>query len=205
MPRQDDFVEAQRIAAEELAGKDPAEICRNSLADFDSEAGSISLNFIGRAIQVKLADGKIINADDGQELPVQEQGLVLHYLNTADGAPLNDEMITYREVPSGEFYYGAFVKRAEAPMLSVFGKEPGRLAPAAEKLGGKSVDGFGDVAVRIEALPRVSITLVIWEGDDEFEPAGKILFDSSITHYLSTEDIAVVSGMVVYRLMKLAF
>ena len=52
--------------------------------------------------------------------------------------------------------------------------------------------------------PRVPVTLVVWAGDDEFEPTAKILFDHSIPHYLTTEDIAWVSGMIVYRLMRLA-
>jgi hypothetical protein len=75
---------------------------------------------------------------------------------------------------------------------------------AGESIGGVATSDMGDAALKVQAFPYVALTLVLWEGDDEFEPTGKILFDKNIRHYLSTEDIAVLSGMVVYRLMRFA-
>ena len=205
VPRIDDFHNAFKLAAEELKGKDLVEVARSGRIEYDPNQRVFSFDFIGRPHLVHLdPEVRIEAADSDKEVPIQEQGIILHYLNTADGTPLENELITYREVPSGEFYFSAFVKRAEAPMLSVFGQNPERLLPAAEKLGGLPVSDMGDAAARIKVLPMVDITLVIWGGDDEFEPAGKILFDKSVSRYFSTEDIAVVSGMVVYRLMRLA-
>jgi hypothetical protein len=43
--------------------------------------------------------------------------------------------------------------------------------------------------------------LIIWKGDDEFPPEGNILFDRNILQILSAEDIAWLSGMVVYPLI----
>ena len=133
-----------------------------------------------------------------------EQVLILHYLNKTDARELSGELITYREIPSGEFYYPAFRKRAEIPMLSAFGQDPKLLETTAPQIGGRVAEGFGDAAARFLPLPKVPVTLVIWGGDEEFEPSGKILFDKSISHFLSTEDVAWVSGMIVYRLMRLA-
>ncbi len=142
--------------------------------------------------------------DTDRESPLQEQGLILHYLNKADGSGLTGDLITYREVPSGEFYYPAFVKRAEAPLISVFGLDVNRMIEVGKSIGGRAASDMGDAALKVQAFPCVALTLVLWEGDDEFEPTGKILFDKNIQHYLSTEDIAVLSGMVVYRLMGFA-
>ena len=47
------------------------------------------------------------------------------------------------------------------------------------------------------------MTIVIWGGDDELPPEGSILFDESIASYLPSEDIAVLSGMMVYRLIRI--
>ncbi|MGC1405099.1 MAG: DUF3786 domain-containing protein, partial [Thermodesulfobacteriota bacterium] len=40
---------------------------------------------------------------------------------------------------------------------------------------------------------------------EEFPPDGNLLFDASISKYLSAEDIAVLSGMVVYPLIGMAY
>jgi hypothetical protein len=45
---------------------------------------------------------------------------------------------------------------------------------------------------------------MIWRGDDEFPPEGNILFDRSISHFLSAEDIAWLAGMIIYPLMGMA-
>jgi len=204
LPRKDDYINAFKIAAADLKSREPAEVGRLSAAEYDEGQRAFLLDFIGRPHIVRLPECEVHVLDSDQEVPIQEQGLILHYLNKADGTPPANEHITYREIPSGEFYYPAFVKRAEAPLVSVFGLDVQKLVPAAQKLGGAIVSGMGDAAVSIRGFPRVTLTLVLWEGDDEFEPAGKILFDKSISHYLSIEDVAVLSGMVVYRLMRFA-
>jgi len=73
---------------------------------------------------------------------------------------------------------------------------------AAKRLGGAEVP-FGDVGMRISFLPKVQISFIIWEGDDEFVPRGKILFNSHIASYLSTEGIVIASVMLFGKLKDL--
>lgn len=204
MARTDDYANAFKIAAAEIAAKDPQDIGRKAGVDYLRERQCFAFEFIGRPIYVTFPECRLGLVQGGEEIPLTEQVLILHYLNQADGTPEQNEPITYREVPSGEFYYPAFFKRAEAPLLKAFGLKPELLPPAALELKGIPLTGHGDVAAQFRPLPRVPVTLVVWAGDDEFEPSAKILFDRSIPHYLTTEDIAWVSGMIVYRLMRLA-
>ena len=204
MPRKDDYINAFNMAAAELRQRDPFEVSRLSLAEYDETDRRLRLDFIGRPHEVILPEMTVRCVDSDQEVPITEQVLILHYLNGAKGTPLNNEQINFREVPSGEFYYPAFVKRAEAPMLSAFGKDPDLLAEVGPLIGGRPVPSLGDAAVTFQALPLAPVTLVVWGGDDEFEPAGKVLFDRSISQHLSAEDVAWISGMIVYRLMRLA-
>lgn len=204
MARKDDYTNAMKLAAEELRNRDPLEVARLSGVQYDHDGGRFLLDFIGRPHEVVLPAGDVRYLDSNQDVPITEQVLILHYLNQAKGTPLTGDLITFREVPAGEFYYSAFVKRAEAPMLSTFGSKPNVLEATAPTIGGVPAPGYGDACARFQALPRVPITLVVWGGDEEFESSGKILFDRTISDYLSTEDIAWISGMVVYRLMRLA-
>jgi len=62
----------------------------------------------------------------------------------------------------------------------------------------------GDHSVVVRAFPLVPVALILWEGDDEFPPEGNLLFDRSISHILSAEDIAWLAGMIVYPIMGMA-
>ena len=63
---------------------------------------------------------------------------------------------------------------------------------------------FGDHSVSLLALPKVPVSLILYEGDDEFPPEANILFDKSISLILSAEDTAWLAGMVVYPLIGMA-
>jgi len=68
-------------------------------------------------------------------------------------------------------------------------------------IGGHKAD-YGDVAVTVNAFSRVPITLVLWRGDEEFAPEAKFMFDSTITDYLTTDDINELCGIIAWKLVK---
>jgi hypothetical protein len=205
LARTDDYANALRLAAQELGGKDPRLVADLSGATYDETRNVLTIDFLGRLHEVPLPSGEVRYAGSDEEPPLTERVLILRYLNQANGAPVKNEPITYRELPSGEFYYSAFSRRAEIPMLKAFGEHPERLNQLAPEIGGRPLEGEADGAAVFHPLPRVPITLLVWGGDDEFEPAGKILFDKSAQHYLTLEDASWTASFVVYRLMKLAF
>jgi hypothetical protein len=206
MPRIDDFKNALEIAREEFKKKDPKVISLNSGADYQVQAkgGVLLLPFINREIKITWPEGEVITPEGTKELSLQEQGLILHYLIQATGAPLTNTWITFREIPSGEFYYSAFVKRAKDPLVQTFGKNPGLLIELG--IGQEGVKGEeGDASLCFQVFPRIPVCLILWAGDEEFPPDGNLLFDACISKYLSAEDIAVLSGMVVYPLIGMAY
>lgn len=113
-----------------------------------------------------------------------------------------EKLIGFNQLPAGSFYNPAFSQRVVKPFIDFFGEEPEKLKWAAERLEGVDIP-FGDVGVRVPFLPKVSISFVIWKGDDEFPPNGKILFNSDITSYLSTEGVVIASEMLFNRLKSI--
>jgi hypothetical protein len=206
MPRVDDYKNALEIARREFRQKDPEAMALRSGTHFsnDSQGGVLTVPFINRRITVTWPKGHIAGPDPDRELSLQEQVLVVHYLLKVTDAPLAMSWITFREIPSGEFYYSAFVKRAKEPLVKTFGDRPQLLAELGAQRGGSQWEE-GDVSVYFQAFPKVPVCLVLWAGDDEFPPDGNILFDASIPQFLSAEDVAVLSGMVVYPLVGMAY
>jgi hypothetical protein len=200
MPTPEDFKTARALALETLKKSDIAACCQKagvSLAEIEEGKKRISIPFLQKAHDLVIADDTIHFDESGQAIKLQDQVLLLHYLITATGDPVLNKWITFREVPSGPFYYSSFVKRAITPLVKCFGENPEGLEKVGAKIG-KVMREPGDIAVQVLALPRVPVVLSLWKGDDEFPPEGNVLFDASITSYLSTEDIAYVAGAVVY-------
>ena len=175
--------------------------CVKSGAAYNAAGNLIELPFMNRTCRIRLPDVAFDLLEDGTELRLSEQVLILHYLSTASGVPLSNDVIAFGEIPDGTFYVPAFRRRSIDWLVSVFGRKPDGLLEAAERIGGRSAD-YGDVAVTFQALPRVPVTFVLWRGDEELPPSGNVLFDSPISQYLPTEDVAVLAGMLVAKLCK---
>jgi len=208
MARVDDYVKAVALGKEELIGKDPKQIARRSgaLCVADSNGNTvISIDFLNRKIDISWPDLEFTdNSAGGKEVPIQQQVLLLHYLNLSHDVEISEEWIAYQEVPDGKFYQDAFIRRAKNPMVQGFGNNPELLVKLATEVYGGTPADQGDVAVRIQALPLVPVVLILWKGDDEFPPEGTILFDRSVSQVLSAEDIAWLAGMIVYPLLGMA-
>jgi len=195
---------AYKLACEQLAKFDNiGQQCLKSGAQYqviDSQK-IIILEYLNQSYQIVFPDIDISLMGSEEEVPMRDKILILHYLTQAKGTPITNKITAFRELPEGANYFPTFSKRAIKPLLDHFGREPERLIDAAEKLGGHRVD-YGDVAVTINAFSYVPITLVLWQGNGEFAPEGSILFDSTISDYLSTYDITVLCETISWKLVK---
>jgi len=195
---------AYKLACEQLAKVDGIEQqCLKSGARYlviDSQQ-VIIIEYLNQSYQITLPDIEISLMDSEEEVPIRDKILILHYLTSAKGTPTSNKSIAYKELPEGSNYFPTFYKRAIKPLIDHFGKQPYLLVDAAGKLGGYKVD-YGDVAVTINAFSRVPITLVLWQGDEEFPPGGSILFDATVSDYISTEDINVLCEIIAWKLVK---
>ncbi|KPV64895.1 MAG: hypothetical protein AOA65_0693 [Candidatus Bathyarchaeota archaeon BA1] len=59
---------------------------------------------------------------------------------------------------------------------------------------------YGDCSVKVYSLPLVPITIIVWGATPEFTARANILFDSSASNYLSTEQLAMLSELTSARL-----
>jgi hypothetical protein len=196
---------AYELASEKLAKLDDVEQqCRKSGARYqvvDSQP-VIIVEYLNRSYQITLPDIKLSLVDSEEEIPIRDRILILHYLTQAKGSHLVNEVIAYKQLPEGTNYFPTFSKRAIKPLVDHFGKQPHLLIDTAGKLGGYKAD-YGDAAVTINAFKLVPVTLVLWQGDEEFPPSGNILFDATISDYLSIEDINVLCEIIAWKLVKL--
>jgi hypothetical protein len=127
--------------------------------------------------------------------------LVLHYLIRADGNPLTGKWVAYKDIPGGLLYAGVFARRVTQPLERRFGKSARFFRETGLRSGGEAVE-IGDASFILHAFPFVPLQYVLWEGDEEFPPSVQLLFDASVDHYLTLEDIVVLGQVTTGRLIN---
>jgi hypothetical protein len=206
MARIDDYENARKLAVESLLGESAEKISlRTGFQLLDGN--TLLIPFLDKVYQVLFPEMVFRQQSPGGfiDAPIQEQVLILHYLlgKGRGMASVDRKWVSYREIPGASFYYSAFVKRAVNPLKTAFGQNIPGFKQAAGRLNGKPVEP-GDAAFEFELFPDVLLQLVLWQGDEEFPAEANILFDVVVGSILSPEDIAWLSGMLVYRLMALS-
>ncbi len=198
-----DLNPAHDKARAEFAGIVPEDTAGRAGVGYDPETRLFRVSFLGREYLVSHPDGEITPARGNESVSLTYRVCILHYLTHASHIGLTGRYLTFKELPNGSIYVGPFNNRAIRPLVSIFGSRPEMLVKAGELLGGTRAD-VGDWAVTVQVFPKVPITFVIWEGDEEFPPSGNVLYDASAPFHLETEDYALLPGLAVYEMKRLA-
>jgi hypothetical protein len=136
----------------------------------------------------------------GEAVSVMNQALLLYYFNTADGAPLSGQWMSFSELPDGRFYNQAFQGYTGGQLARTFQNDQQSFEHAAQEANG-SQRAFGAVSYAFQALPRVPILVVYWQGDEDFPASFQVLFDASASHYLPTDAYAILGSTITRRLI----
>ncbi len=162
----------------------------------------IFVPFFNETIIVTLPQGGFVS-ESGANVTLVARIIILHYINNASGIPLAGEKIAYGDIPACMHYDPVFEKRVLKPLVRAFGYDKYAFNEAGRSIGAREEE-YGDASLTLFALPKVPITFVLWEGDEEFPPQAKALFDPSITGYLPLEDIVVIAKLAAGRILKSA-
>lgn len=201
--KQDSYEIAYKKAQEDLIGLNLIERAKSAGFLTQSYPEEVArFKFFGQTVKILLEKRIVVDDKTGEPLPIWSQILILHHLrDIKDDIFPKYRWITFKEVPSGEFYLSAFDKRTKGLFIKFFGDRVELLDKVAPMLGGESYSGVGgDVCYIFKPFPKVPIVLVAYKPDEEFSADAKLLFDETITELMCTEDIAVVSSMLIVKL-----
>lgn len=163
-------------------------------------SGSLRLFLFSRPILISFPD--LVPADEqtGAPLPDMHQTLLLYYLSSADGTPLERRWVSFADLPGGRFYNQAFQGYSGSEVAKHFANDIAGFESAGKKLGGVRL-AYGDAAFAFHVLPRVMLAVVYHLGDEDFPASCKILFDATSTHYLPIDGCAILGSMLAGKLM----
>jgi len=202
LPKQKVYKKVFDIAREELLRADLQGRCKASgVSCEDSLTQSrIEIPFFNEIVTLTFPDFTFHSSKDAN-ITLISKIILLHYLNKASGASLGGELIPYEDIPGLRHYFPVYEKRVLKALQSAFGNNRYAFLEAGLSLGG-SPQEYGDSSFTVQALPRIPITFILWEGDEEFPPLVRTLFDQTIPGYLPLEDIVVISKLAATRILK---
>lgn len=204
LQKQKTYKKVYDSACEKLLSSDIEQQLKNAALQYETGAGTfiIAMPFFDETISLTLPQVAFGSAK-GSNITLVTKIIIVHYINTANGSPPGDNIVAYEDIPGCRHYQPVFEKRVTRPLQSAFGHDKYSFLDAGLALGGKKEE-YGDASITLYALPRVPITFILWEGDEEFQPLARALFDPSIIGYLPLEDIVVISKLAATRILKAA-
>jgi hypothetical protein len=187
-----------------LQNRDPAVLAANTGSIFTATKpgeGEFRLPLWNQEVILQWPDFVAREARSGSVLPTFNLAMLAYYFHDADGTPPAGSWIAFTELPDGKFYAAAFQGYTGNELVKAFGNDLGAFATAAQEAGGETVI-FGDAAYAFRALPYVSLLAVGWEGDEDFPPSYRILFDGNSGHHMTTDACAILGSTLTRRLIK---
>lgn len=189
------FDEMRNAAIARLAGRRPEDIAEKARVPFDGTA--FLLDTLGMHIRVQYPEYHMT-----PQLHDWHTLTVLHYLDLADGTPRTGKWMNFSQQKDGMVRGGGFDRKVELQMQTSIGKlPPDVLHQRCQALGGTQVLSNADYCCELPFLPMYPVLLQVWFADEEFAPSGRLLLDSSASHYLTVED-AVVVGELLLELLS---
>jgi hypothetical protein len=178
----------------------PDQIAQASGATWQAEDATFRLDWLDTAYRITWPTLIAYPAGGEQPCAADVQGLFLYYLDRADGAPLANRWIAFRELRDGWLYHQAFQGYTGNLLVQKLQNDIGTFARAAERIGGRP-EPIGDAGYAFTALPRVMLAVVYWLGDEEFAPTCQVLFDAAASHYLPIDGLAMLGSRLIRRLL----
>lgn len=142
----------------------------------------------------------LLLAQTGEPAKSGDHILVLHYLDHFCPVKPEGRLISFTDLPGGQFYWKPFLSRTAIPLLRRIGNNEELLREALSRFDWEKVE-WGDFGARVHALGPFHVTLAFHKGDDEFEPALDVLFDASVKQFFNTEDSAYLASRICLGLL----
>ena len=186
-------------AIDKLRKYTPQQIVEKSNVDFDEEKSEFRFKSLGQDMYLSYPEFDLTPPID-----MWYHLTVLQYIDTADGTPLGDSLISLSNFKEGGVVRGTSFDRENNMLISKYigDKDIDLVKKACEDMGGEIIESRADLSVKFSFMPNYPFVVNIWFADDELDGSGKVLLNSSAEHYLTVEASGTVAGIVLNQLIR---
>lgn len=166
----------------------------------------LGVSLLARTICLSALDQRLLIHLDRQEVQVEGAGparhdwtlLALHYLSATDLTE-DDREVTLSHFADARGYLAVYDKRIIGRFLATVGATEERFRERAERLHAIAVPWSG-TCFRFMIFPRVPLTVIRYEGDEEYPPGANFVYRADAEHLLPAEDRIVVAEALINTL-----
>lgn len=119
-----------------------------------------------------------------------------------DRLPAKGDWTAFRDFPDAGPLTVFWSDNVEGPIVSHFTGRIDHLYRRCQAMGLKEPDlsVSYDLALTVDALPRVPMLLLFNDAEEGFSPTASVLFQKDATHYLDGESLAILGGIFAARI-----
>ncbi len=187
---------------EDLAKMDSEDVCRRALCRYDQETQCYKLDVWGDSYSVYPQEG-VVRCHSSDDHPANSYVaiFIVHYLLSIGEADVEEQWISEKDIPGGAtFFRGPHAVPTDL-VTNRFQNDIDAFSRRCRNLQGQPID-MGDAAFRFEITPRIPVVMLYWQGDEDFGPEARILFDRSIGKYLALDVIFALVVEMCTRVSK---
>ncbi|HSQ83301.1 MAG TPA: DUF3786 domain-containing protein [Desulfobacterales bacterium] len=184
----------------ELAEKNPEDVCRLALCDYDPEKKGYQISVWGEDYGIYPNESKIVRLqDDNPDVGHLLKLFIIYYLLRSKDIPISKEWISEKDIPGGATFFRGPHKIPTHIIEARYEDNIEEFREICERLDGVPLD-MADAAYAFEITPRIPVAVQFWDKDDEFSAEAKILFDKTITEQLAPDIIFCLTVEICRRI-----
>ncbi|MFX1369335.1 MAG: DUF3786 domain-containing protein, partial [Promethearchaeota archaeon] len=122
----------------------------------------------------------------------------LYYYTKARDEGVSGEWVKFNSLSGSWACRFSYDEEDVNALAKAFTSNKKKAAETLESFGATPAD-YGDLAYEIPFLPMVKVLLVFEEGDEEFPPSVRLLYDKNSIYYLPHEMLGNISWLLVSR------
>jgi len=173
----------------ELLEREPEEVCQRSGCHFDWDRRCYELEIWGDVYNIFPHERRIQRAfEEGSREQEYLSVFIIHYLLTTAQMVVENEWISEKDIPGGATFFRGPHAIPTGLITKTFRNDIEAFGHRCKFLRGEYLE-MGDAAFQFQIARHIPAVVLYWQGDVDFPPEAKLLFDRSISRHLATDVI----------------
>lgn len=167
--------------------------------DGGASGGWIDFPLFGSPAHLDLSSLRLTDSA-GEERSQTDRILFYHYFASVGVLVPGGDLIGFRDLTGGTFYWEPFRSRTCLPLAKRFGADLSGLRAALAPFDWTEL-ALGDFGARVRGMGNLYLTLVAWAAEEGIETEINVLFDPAMKRVFEAEDAAAFASRICLGLL----